>query len=85
MKPTVLPTIHLNGTSRTTLQDNWKEVANAARALKSALINASPNGRDYYPQGENAIVPALVKHLALLDHLAEIEVFTSAMLDHLYD
>jgi len=49
-----VPTVHLNGTSREELlrqlQDAWQAVFQA----RDALAKASPNARDYYPQGEHA-------------------------------
>ncbi len=57
-----LPTIHLNGTSKQALLD---QLADAYSALDEALAKmgqACPNGRDYYPQGPDAIGEALRQH-----------------------
>jgi hypothetical protein len=46
----VMPTIHLNGTGRQALVEQY---ANAVEALQTALDKvraAAPHGRDYYPQ-----------------------------------
>ena len=44
----ILPTIHRNGTSASALLEQACGACNAARGLLKALIEAVPNGRDYY-------------------------------------
>lgn len=56
------PTIHLNGTAAQTLIEQTEAVLDAAHALKSALYDAQPNARDFYPQGEGAYQAARRKH-----------------------
>ena len=58
------PTIHRNGTHPVTLREDWSRVIVAAIALRSALANAAPNGRDYYVQDATALVRAEDEHLA---------------------
>jgi hypothetical protein len=53
------PTIHGNGTSPEQLMANYKAAAEAIRAAQAALQDCSPNGRDYYPQGPDAISKAV--------------------------
>lgn len=72
----VVPTIHLNGTSREALLDQACKASLAARALADALADMSPNARDYYPQGVNVIAVAfhehderIVKVLEIMDEL----------------
>jgi hypothetical protein len=53
-----VPTVHINGTSG---DDLVAQVRGAGEALWSALAamqEASPNGRDYYPQGDGALTEA---------------------------
>jgi hypothetical protein len=45
----VLPVIHLNGTSREALIQDRVKVGRAVNAALEALMQACPNGRDYYP------------------------------------
>lgn len=59
-----LPTIHLNGTSARELYNQWEDVANTAQAMLDALSLATPNGRDYYPQGPQALAEAIREHEA---------------------
>jgi hypothetical protein len=58
----MIPTIHLNGTSRGELLDQLKEAIGAIDAACVALGKATPNGRDYYPQSDGAIVQAQAQH-----------------------
>lgn len=50
-----LPTIHLNGTSSEELVQQACDAANAISVALTALSQAWPNGRDYYPQGNTAL------------------------------
>ncbi|MGH7164989.1 MAG: hypothetical protein ACREIS_05625 [Nitrospiraceae bacterium] len=53
-RPT-LPTIHSNGTSWRALLSEVIVAARAMRLAEDALREAWPNGRDYYPQGDQAL------------------------------
>lgn len=46
----ILPTVHLNGTSRGELHDQWLGVLRELRSVREFLVAARPHGRDYYPQ-----------------------------------
>ena len=57
-----VPSVHLNGTSR---EELLRQVQNAGQAVwqaRDALAKASPNARDYYPQGEQAYPAARAEH-----------------------
>jgi hypothetical protein len=66
----ITPTIHMNGTSRAALVEQYVTALDAVDAAIAALMAATPNGRDYYPQGVEAITTALVEHQARIDRLA---------------
>lgn len=69
-----VPTIHLNGTSQNNLLDAVVEARAAVQAAVEALTAASPNGRDYYPQGAGAFEVAdgwFRKRIAALSVLAD--------------
>jgi hypothetical protein len=68
----ITPTIHLNGTSKAELAEQLANAANALMDARKALQAAAPNGRDYYPQGEQAIAKATDQHRARLMKLREI-------------
>lgn len=73
----MLPTIHLNGTNARDLLEDQMKAMNAIREAIRLLAAAGPNGRDYYPQGAQAIQHALEEHdqrlLVLRNVLAEVE------------
>lgn len=73
----ITPTIHLNGTSPDRLMEDYGEVIQAHRKALELLCSASPNGRDYYPQGPDAIGQALREHdervLRLHQTIGELE------------
>jgi hypothetical protein len=64
------PTVHLNGTSKKELLDQWRIAYLALHDARNALQLASPHGRDYYPQGPEVICAAQAEHR---DRLAKIE------------
>jgi hypothetical protein len=68
-----LPTIHLNGTSKERLIEALCEASQALDLAFSALKQTAPNGRDYYPQGPEAIHKATEEHLARLRRLDDIK------------
>lgn len=77
MTTNIKPTIHTNGTSAEALEAQLENAGHALRAALDALGEAAPNGRDYYPQGPDAIRVAVAEHAArvaaLRDVLADIE------------
>jgi hypothetical protein len=66
------PTIHSNGTSRQELVRQLEEACNAIRQAERALAEAAPNGRDYYPQGDDAIKAAQQQHFQRQDRLQSV-------------
>ena len=59
---TIIPTAHMNGTSAEELIRQARAAINAADTLIDMLRGMAPNGRDYYPQGPDAIVAAVAEH-----------------------
>lgn len=56
------PTIHMNGTSRDELHAAYMDAINAVYVAQERLNKTNPSGRDYYPQGPDAIVTAMREH-----------------------
>lgn len=56
------PTIHMNGSDPQRLYDDYINVATAINHALDALVETFPNGRDYYPQGPDAINVAGREH-----------------------
>ena len=74
----IKPTIHLNGTSASDLVEQYRAAHEAVEAAIKALGNATPNGRDYYPQGNSAIGIALDAHRV---RIAAMEIVSQEMLE----
>lgn len=53
------PLVHMNGTSRDSLLAGYMAAIEALQAALPALRATHPNGRDYYPISELAIVDAV--------------------------
>lgn len=69
-----IPTVHMNGTSADYLIEQLKNAYQAINVAVRALAEASPNGRDYYPQGLDAVQEAIRQHrlrMAKLDSVRE--------------
>jgi hypothetical protein len=64
MQDTIIPIIHLNGTSKESLLDGYVEVYKALKFSVDKLYDAAPNGRDYYVHrdGEKAFRKARKQH-----------------------
>jgi hypothetical protein len=56
------PTIHLNGTGREALMTQVLDAVHAFDMVLTALCAMEPHGRDYYPQGANALRHAQREH-----------------------
>ena len=69
----IVPTVHMNGTSKARLIETLCAASNALDAAYDALKEAAPNGRDYYPQGPSAINTATDEHTARLRALDAIK------------
>jgi hypothetical protein len=69
----ILPTIHLNGTSKAALVDDLCEASAAIDAAYQSLKKCAPNGRDYYPQGPDALKAATDEHMGRLRALDAVK------------
>lgn len=66
------PTIHLNGTSASALVYGYVAAMLAVEAAIDKVAQASPNGRDYYPQGDDAFAKARAEHNARLQAMGNV-------------
>ena len=78
----MLPTIHMNGTSRAELLAGYVEAIEALDEAIAALRRAAPNGRDYYPQSPQAYPQARDEHLARIAALDAIRQDLNTLADH---
>jgi histidinol phosphatase-like PHP family hydrolase len=74
----MIPTIHMNGDKKETLLEGYCTAIHAVRAAAEAVQqNAHPNGRNFYPQGPDAIHRAIEEHIkrmvAIRGVLVELE------------
>jgi hypothetical protein len=53
-----IPTVHLNGTSRDSLVKQRVNIIDALLDVENAISQAWPHGRDFYPQGPDALSAA---------------------------
>lgn len=63
------PLVHLNGSSKSDLSDGYHRAMRATHDALEALQAASPNARDYYPQGPDAYSIARREHDARCEAL----------------
>jgi hypothetical protein len=68
----MVPTVHLNGTSKAELVRQLREAHQATVKALEALGGAHPNARDYYPQGPDAIKVAFDEHRARVAKLLSV-------------
>ena len=69
----IFPTIHLNGTGAPTLLAELDKAIDGIDAAYTAVASMTVHGRDYYPQGPQAIQVAQVEHRRRLRRLTEIK------------
>lgn len=62
MTDLAIPTIHPNGTPHERLVEQLSNAVHALDDALKAIAEAEPNGRDFYPQGPDAIGHALEQH-----------------------
>ncbi len=79
------PTIHLNGSSPESLAESYLAAYYAITAAEEKLNETSPNGRDYYPQEENANAEARAEHFARCEKLREVREELEALAMHCQD
>jgi hypothetical protein len=80
-----LPTIHLNGSGRSHLQEEYNAALHALRVSLEAMAHSPPNARDYYPQGDNAFAEARAEHEARMRKINELVADYEKIVEHLYE
>jgi hypothetical protein len=77
---TTIPTLHLNGTGRTTLRDEYAAAYDAMEKARNAFASTTLNGRDYYPQGPDAYYQARRERNAAMESLDAAITYVGEML-----
>jgi hypothetical protein len=80
-----IPTLHLNGTSKTDLRDGYLAAHDAIDKAIEALASAELNGRDFYPQGPGAYLQARIERDAALKHLRDAREYATDVLSGICD
>jgi hypothetical protein len=80
-----IPTVHLNGTKGRVLVDQLQNASEALHKALAALAEASPHGRDYYPQGESAFQTAAGAHADRLRAVQKVKDDCDAIALAIYD
>jgi hypothetical protein len=62
----MIPSVHLNGDTRAELLRINRAAYDAAEKLIDALVEAGPNGRNFYVQGPDATNKAIAQHRSRL-------------------
>jgi hypothetical protein len=70
---TTLPTIHINGTSAKSLQDEYHNARKAITVALDTLVSATCNQRDFYPQEPGAWEQARAERQKMLQMLREVQ------------
>ena len=83
--PPTAPTIHLNGTGYDTLYKEYKSAYKAVKEAINSVCDATMNGRDYYPQGDDAFFQARKEREDALEHLRIVEHYLEGMLVGIMD
>ena len=78
-----LPTIHRNGTHAGDLLEGVLDAKLAINDAIAKLREAMPNGRDYYPQGNDAINQALREHAAREQRLSDVIAELDQIAEHI--
>jgi len=78
----ILPTIHINGTSKEQLFEDLSTALYALQGAREAVQAAAPNGRDYYTQSGNALQQALAQHAERLRSLQTVYDELHAIAEH---
>lgn len=79
------PTLHLNGSGKITLRDEYAAAYDAIDKAIDALAAATVNGRDYYPQADGAYYQARSERDAALDQLRKAHEYAGEMLAGICD
>jgi hypothetical protein len=80
-----LPVIHLNGSNPEELFYQVCAALGAIREAAFALETCTPNGRDYYPAGPEALQQALREHQSRQEKLQQIRKELEELSEHLCD
>ena len=77
-----LPRVHLNGTSRQVLQEQYRAASDALRLAIEGVEGTSPNARDYYVSG-GSYRNAAQEHRSRMERLRSVRAELVVIVDSL--
>lgn len=81
----IFPAIHLNGTSRGQLLEDWCKMAHTVDEAITTLCEYAPNARDYYVHGESVWNTARAEHAERLRKLREVRAELNQIAEYVAD
>ena len=81
----IKPMIHMSGTSRRSLLEGYINAKRAGEAFREAMIECSPNGRDYYPMHDRALREEQEDQTERLQKIKDVIQQLDALIEHCMD
>jgi hypothetical protein len=81
----ITPTVHLGGTARQSLLDQFMEAGHALSLALSKMQDACPNGRDYYLRGPDALSMAMQAHASRVARVQSVMAEYGALCESVAD
>ena len=83
-KPTIpMPTVHLGGTSHKMLTEGYEEAHYTLGLFIKSFCSIEFNGRDYYQQGQDALITAVDARIEINKKISDILKYLEAHLESL--
>jgi hypothetical protein len=82
--PITLPTIHMNGTSRKSLQEGYDKADDSLHTFIDDWQQTECNARDYYVQGPDAYTKARDERMEINACIKKVKSYLNEMREHLY-
>lgn len=73
LKKLTVPCVHMNGTSKTSLQEALIAAVYDLQKARKSLIETAPHARDYYVISDTAYLPARAEYISRLTRLKAVE------------
>lgn len=84
MSDTILPTVHLNGTSRKMLTEGYDQAAKDFNTFTDSWDSIEFNHRDYYVQGPEAYQQAREQRIEIAKKIRDIRQYLTEHREHLH-
>jgi hypothetical protein len=79
------PSVHLNGTGKTTLTKEYDAAADALETFREKFGQITCHGRDYYVQGPDAYSKARDERNEIWAHISAVEAYLNDIRINLHD